>query len=514
MMSPDIIESYVEQVYGYAVRRTFSREEADDLSQEILFTLIRELPKLRDEDRFEPWLWGVAGNVAKSFRRSMGKQRAMYSYDCLEDLACEDEYGAENEELYACLRAKIAALSSIYRDIIILYYYDGLSVSQISERLKISEGTIMWRLSEARKKIKKEYENMEETALRPTKIHLDISGCGNYDGKTIPFPTAYIDDALSQNILYHCYEEKRSVEDLARLCGVPAYYIEDRLANLLKREALIEGPKGKYQTDFIIYQDKHNAYCEENALKALMPIMDRLLDALDGIAREAAGINFYKAEKSEEDLYYLYGILAFSLARERYCHLPYPPRRTRYDGNRWCYAGRMAGIHPLPVSLNTHQTANLGSGGYSHTTYSRINGISFREMMYDYCINACEDILRDGFSADTNSVARTIQDGYIIRREDGSLFVTVPAFTKAQKAEFDAIVEKYLSPLMPEYSEIVHGFIAGFKKLIPRHLNDDADRMCNNIFTGLYTVIIRYAQETGRIKMPSHGCFCDVMLQH
>ena len=41
------IESYVDKVYAYAIRRTFTEEEAADLSQEILYTALRELPKLR-----------------------------------------------------------------------------------------------------------------------------------------------------------------------------------------------------------------------------------------------------------------------------------------------------------------------------------------------------------------------------------------------------------------------------------------------------------------------------------
>ena len=62
MMKPDVIEGYIEKVYGYAIKHTYSREEADELTQEILFTVVRELPKLRDESKFEPWLWGVAAN--------------------------------------------------------------------------------------------------------------------------------------------------------------------------------------------------------------------------------------------------------------------------------------------------------------------------------------------------------------------------------------------------------------------------------------------------------------------
>ena len=509
----EVIESYVEKVYGYAINHTYSREEADELAQEILFTVVRELPKLRDESKFEPWLWSIANNVTKSFRRNMGKQRAMYSYDTLEKLPFEDEYFNEEEEIYDSLRTKIAMLSEIYRDIIVLYYYDGLSTKTISEKLKIPEGTVRWRLSEARKKLKKECNDMKETALRPVKMWLDIYGNGNYNGKTIPFPTVYIDDALSQNILYYCYEQANSIEELAKLCGVPAYYIEERIQNLLKREAIIEVSKGKYQTDFVIWSDKYGIYCEESAEKALMPIMEKLLKALDGIAKEAAAIDFYKAEKSEADLFYLYGVMAFSYASWRYNSLPYPAFKKRYDGNEWCYIGNMETGKHHRIGISRQHSANLGSGGSCNHTSYLVSGIKFRRMMYANYINVCEDILCNGTTEDTYSAADAIKDGYIVKREDGSFFVTAPFFTKEQKAEFDAIADKYFAPLIPEYSEIVNKFISGYKKLFPKNLNDDADRMCHNIFIGMYEVVLKYAQRTGAIKMPSLDCYCDVLIQ-
>ena len=121
MMQAVIVEEYVDKVYAYAVKRTYSEEEAEELSQEILFTVVKELPKLKDEKRFEPWLWGVAENVTRSFRRKMGKQRAMFSYDFPEELVDEESEEEENEELYGLLRGKISMLSAMYRDIIILH---------------------------------------------------------------------------------------------------------------------------------------------------------------------------------------------------------------------------------------------------------------------------------------------------------------------------------------------------------------------------------------------------------
>ena len=233
-MEYDVLEYYVDRVYGYAIRHTFDRFEADELAQEILYTAVRELPKLRDETKLTPWFWGIAKNVTRSFRRSKGKQRAMYAYDMPESLSYEEEYAVEKEEIYDALRTRIAMLSAVYRDIIVLYSYDGLSARSISEKLHIPEGTVRWRLSEARKKLGKEIDAMKESALRPVKLRLDMYGeKNNFDPRTMLYPAQLIDDALSQNILYHCYETEKSVEDLAMLCGVPAYYIEDRLDNLL-----------------------------------------------------------------------------------------------------------------------------------------------------------------------------------------------------------------------------------------------------------------------------------------
>lgn len=184
MIKPDILTAYADKVYGYAYTRTYSREEAEELSQEILFAALRSLPKLADEAKFEPWLWGIASNVTKSFRRQMGRQRAMYVYDAMPEGTAEDFRDPfENEdEAYGRLREKIAYLSRAYRDIILLHSYDGLGVSEIAERLGLPIGTVTWRLSEARCRIRKEYMNMEETALRPQKLHPDIYGTGDYDG--------------------------------------------------------------------------------------------------------------------------------------------------------------------------------------------------------------------------------------------------------------------------------------------------------------------------------------------
>lgn len=515
IMKYSIIESYIEKVYGYAVNHTYSREEADELSQEILVTAVRELPNLKNKDRFEPWLWSIAKNVTKSFRRKLGKQREMYVYNMPEHLVYEELEDESQEEMYDFLRSKIAMLSEIYRNIVILYYYDGLSTKQISERLEIPEGTVTWRLSEARKKLKKECVQMKESALRPVKMKFSIYGSINCDKDRAfhAFPTEYIKDSLSQNILYYCYEEACSVEDLSKFCGVPAYYIEERVEHLLEKDAIIEPVKGKYRTNFIVWSDKYGIYCEEHAERVIMPLMDKLLEALECIAAEAGQIPFYKAGKSESDLFYLYALMSFSYAEERYCRLPYPQIKEKWDGDRWCYLGSMETGKHHRIGYEKSVVVDSSSIGYSLRIYGDINGISCRNQFGMDEIAVCKDIIEKGKSENADVTAKAVQDGYIVKQPDGGFLVTIPLFTREQKAEFDKVTDKYLSPLMPEYSKRIETFISGYKKLFPKHLKEDAERSCYNMFEDFCSVIIEYAQRTGKIKMPSQECYCDVLIE-
>lgn len=509
-----MIERYVEKVYGYAVNHTYSREEADELSQEILFTAVRELPKLKDEGKFEPWLWGIAGNVTKSFRRYMGKQRAMYCYDTLEDMSYEDEYDEGPEQLYDTLRTRIAMLSAIYRDITILYYYDGLSTKQISEKLNIPKGTVTWRLSEARRKLKKECVSMEYTALKPIKLEIRINGEGNYNGTTMPFPYTYINDALSQNILYYCYGKAKTVEDLSRLCGVPAYYIEDRLSNLLKREALSESSKGRYRTEFIIYSDKVNEY-DKKAKAIFEPVILPFADAMKRLADSVRSLGIYTAQKDDDELLYLYGMLALEHLSKKYNPTKACERKVRYDGNRWSYFAHLAddGEHPVR-GLGKELSANRGSRGtYQHCSY-HFGGFSYRYMMKDYQINVCEDILSGCEVQDIESAASAIEAGYIIKRDD-ELFVTVPAFTKTQYAAFKELAENAFGTVIESYTKAVSKYLDGYKKLFPPHLEDEVSIAGSYMFLTLYaTTVCDLAKEKGLFPKPPAGSVCDVMIQY
>ena len=335
-MDNDALVNYIDKILSFSQSRTYSKEEAEELTQEILLQAVKNIPTIQDMDKFEPWLWGVANNTLKSFRRSMGRARNMYSS---EDTGaqvqyCVDEYEFEQDEIYDALRKNIAQLSLSYREIIIMRYYDGLTSKEIAERLNIPEGTVRYRLSVGREKLKKEINTMQETALKPVKLNLYTNG--SYGGN----PRLYLNDALSHNILYQAYREERTVGELSKLLGVPAYYIEDRIEMLLKCDTVTQPTKNTILTKISIFNESFNKYDDAQTKEFLKAMSGELFALADKLAAKIPGLGIYTAGRSHDELMCLFCVMAFDHShhlnkKEESSTSECIPPSEKFDGGSW-----------------------------------------------------------------------------------------------------------------------------------------------------------------------------------
>jgi len=499
------LEPYVERVFGYALRRTFSREEAEELTQEILLTVLQELPRLRDETRFEPFLWGVAYRVTLRFRRTMGKLRQQMRWDDLSALpAPEDETTRE----HAALRRQVAMLSAQWREILVLHYFDGLSTREIASRLSLPVGTVTWRLSQARKRLKEEYDTMNETALKPTKLYIGWSGsdCG-------PERLLAITSALCQNLIWLCRQTPQTIEALAAHTGVPAYYVEDTVRELLSRDALIETARGRYLSGMVVYTPEHADYFrQQEAL--FQPLAADFAAAMLQLADRVPA--HHTAGRSRASLLWLYGMMAMVHLEKQWNPTEPPPHPLRFDGGRWTYHAYLGapGVR-YHYSLNCLSSLNLGSRGtYAHHVY-RFGGFAERDMMTDDKINVCEDVLNGLTPDDRYAAAAAVEGGYLQRTEHGSFSVTPAAMTREQYEAFCQLAEEAFAPVMPRYQEALRRFTAGCLGLFPTHQADAARRLCAYVFRSAFADPIREAIVTvGLLPAPDPDTFCDVLVQH
>lgn len=80
-------------------------------------------------------------------------------------IVADKEQEDDRDEMLSSVYHRIAFLTKAYREVMIMFYIDGLSTSEIAKRQNTSEGAVRQRLFSARQKIKSEVEEMKKTII-------------------------------------------------------------------------------------------------------------------------------------------------------------------------------------------------------------------------------------------------------------------------------------------------------------------------------------------------------------
>jgi len=143
-----LVDAYGDMVYRLAYARTGSRADAEDVTQETFLRLVRSKPDFHDESHCRAWLLRVAANCAWDLRRSPWRGRVVPIEEARALPARE-----RGEDAGDLLEA-VHTLPETYRVVIHLYYYEGLSASEIAGVLGTGESAVYTRLSRARVMLK------------------------------------------------------------------------------------------------------------------------------------------------------------------------------------------------------------------------------------------------------------------------------------------------------------------------------------------------------------------------
>ena len=152
---------------------------------------------------------------------------------------------------------RISFLTRAYREVMMMYYIDGLSTAEIANRQGTSEGAVRQRLFSARQKIRSEVEEMTETYNKPLaldKIDYVIWGTGTPRWGD---PRVVCSRMFSKHIIWLCSKAPMSASEIAEELNVPTVYVEEELEILTKGEngsygLLRKMENGKYAINFIL----------------------------------------------------------------------------------------------------------------------------------------------------------------------------------------------------------------------------------------------------------------------
>lgn len=242
-----LITEYLPKIYGFAVSKCFSYDEAEDLASDIVTELYKTL--LSSEEVYNPdgFIWRIS-NFTYSKYVAEKKKHVGVSLDNV-TLSYFDEYDlGESDEEILRLRREIAFLTKVRREIVYSYYYENKQINEIALERGMPEGTVKWHLSKARLDIRKGF-NMErkigKLGLSPVRaVNYGHSGnVGTDNGHEY-----YLGDSLSLNIVYSVYFEPKTKDEIAEELGVTPVFISDRIDTLEENGFLIPTSGGRYTT--------------------------------------------------------------------------------------------------------------------------------------------------------------------------------------------------------------------------------------------------------------------------
>ncbi len=147
----------VERHYGFMFKVAWQwcgvREDAEDIAQEAAIKLAQHIDAFKFESAFTTWLYRLVLNTAKDYYKAKNRRNTR-EQPMFEDVVYASEEPSPEQKLEQkdILKA-LAGLPEQLKETVILVCWQGLSHKEAGDILDCPEGTISWRVHEARKKI-------------------------------------------------------------------------------------------------------------------------------------------------------------------------------------------------------------------------------------------------------------------------------------------------------------------------------------------------------------------------
>ena len=149
----DLVLRHYDRIFRLAWRVLGSVPDAEDVAQDVCAALPGKLGTFRREARFTTWLHRIVLNAARDrLRRMAAENRRAEGWGEVECFRRAEAAEAQAEQEW--LMQAMAALPEALRETVALVLGEDLTHAEAGEVLGVTEGTVSWRMSEARKALR------------------------------------------------------------------------------------------------------------------------------------------------------------------------------------------------------------------------------------------------------------------------------------------------------------------------------------------------------------------------
>lgn len=162
-----LVERYEKKLLSYIIRISgFSKEDAEDILQEVFIKVYVNLNSFDDDLKFSSWIYRITHNeVINNYRKKKVRPQSVMDLDdeFLNNLASDLKTDGHIDQRY--LKENVAKvienLDPKYKEILVLRFWEDKDYSEISDILKKPMGTVATLISRAKKKFQEELEKQE-----------------------------------------------------------------------------------------------------------------------------------------------------------------------------------------------------------------------------------------------------------------------------------------------------------------------------------------------------------------
>lgn len=469
------ISETAKSILSYCIARTSNQVEAEDLAQDIIVEIYKSALNIRNPNSIYSFMWAVAANVYKQWCR----KKARYQFYELDERFIPEstDENEDSAELYL-LRRELTLLHTKYRKAVILYYIENKSCSEISDILSISESMVKYLLFKSRQILKegmKMERNYGEQSYNPKKLSLLFWG----NGENCYYHLC--DSIIAQNILFACYNDKLSAEQISLEIGVALPYMEEKL-NELSEFDLLKKDGNKYYTNIILFTKDFTREVNAKTGKLKERIADIVINTISEQEIRIRNLGFTGANMSSNSFawqmtsFILYHAIIVTLQSR--IHIVYPKDKF---GNT-CF------VWGIEKDKNDYQEKQFlfGISNIANANGDLIQFMDFPingEMVHHYFFDRqnAANIFLDIANGTTNQfsqndlavAAEMVQKGYVISVKNG-LTVNTPVFTKEQYASLKEILSDASEKIAKEAESLMDIVAKILKNHVPVHLKKQA----------------------------------------
>ncbi len=165
-----LIDAYADRMFGYLIRMTGSRTDAEDLLQEVFVRLVKAIERYEHQNNFDAFLFRIASNLCRDRIRGL-RRRKVTSLDADRDEAGFEPQAEERDtlpsgrleriEVAARLQGALDQLPTAEKEVIMLRHFSDMSFKEIAKVMDTPLGTALARAHRGLAKLRTLFDGAE-----------------------------------------------------------------------------------------------------------------------------------------------------------------------------------------------------------------------------------------------------------------------------------------------------------------------------------------------------------------